>query len=78
LWVKFSPRGGVLDPLFVNKKLLLKFNVEVAKIRKWMSDPGDIVDEFDISKDEAAKLWNSGVALLGTGDVRMLEFKEKI
>jgi hypothetical protein len=64
--------------LKINKKLLMKFNVEVAKIRKWMSDPGDIVDEFDISEEEAAKLWNSGVALLGTGDVRMLECKEAV
>jgi hypothetical protein len=61
--------------LKINKKLLMKFNVEVAKIRKWMSDPGDVVDEFNVSKEEAAKLWNSGLALLGTADVKMLEFK---
>jgi hypothetical protein len=56
----------------------MKFNIEVAKIRNWMSDPGDVVDEFGVSKEEAAKLWNSGVALLGTSDVKMLEFKEAI
>jgi SAM-dependent methyltransferase len=61
--------------LKINKKLLMKFNVEVAKIRKWMSDPGDVAEEFNVSKDEAAKLWNSGMALLGTADVKMLEFK---
>jgi hypothetical protein len=41
-----------------------------------MSDPADVVEEFSISQEEAVKLWNSGVALLGTGDVKMLEFKE--
>jgi hypothetical protein len=61
--------------LKINKKLLMKFNIEVAKIRKWMSDPGDVADEFNVSKEEAAKLWNSGLALLGTADVKMLEFK---
>jgi hypothetical protein len=63
--------------LKINKKLLMKFNVEVAKIRKWMTDPEDVVEEYGVPKDEAARMWNSGVALLGTSDVRMLEFKEK-
>jgi hypothetical protein len=53
----------------------MKFNVEVAKIRKWMSDPGDVAEEFNVSKEEAAKLWNSSLVLLGTGDMKMLEFK---
>jgi hypothetical protein len=62
--------------LKINKKLLMKFNVEVAKIRKWMSDPDDVAEEYDIPKDEAAKLWNSGLALLGTRDMKMLEFQQ--
>jgi hypothetical protein len=61
--------------LKINKKLLMKFNVEVAKIRKWMSDPGDVAEEFNVSKEEATKLWNNGLVLLGTDDVKMLEFK---
>jgi len=61
--------------LKINKRLLMKFNIEVAKIRRWMSDPDDVVEEYGVAKDEATKLWNSGVALLGTSDVRMLEFK---
>jgi hypothetical protein len=64
--------------LKINKKLLMKFNIEVAKIRKWMSDPDDVVEEYGIPKNEATQLWNSGVALLGSGDVRMLEFKEAV
>jgi hypothetical protein len=64
--------------LKINKKLLMKFNIEVAKIRKWMSDPDDVVEEFNVSKEEAAQMWNSGLALLGAGDVKMLEFKEAI
>ena len=61
--------------LKINKRLLMKFNIEVAKIRKWMSDPDDVVEEFDVPKDEAVRLWNSGLALLGNSDVKMLEFK---
>jgi hypothetical protein len=60
--------------LKINKKLLMKFNVEVAKIRKWMSDPDDVAEEFDVTKEEAVRMWNSGLALIGTGDVRMLTF----
>jgi hypothetical protein len=61
--------------LKINKKLLMKFNIEVAKIRKWMSDPDDVAEEFNVSKEEAAQMWNSGLVLLGTGDVKMLKFK---
>lgn len=64
--------------LKINKKLLMKFNIEVAKIRKWMSDPDDVVEEYGIPKDEAVKMWNSGLALLGSNDVKMLECKEAV
>jgi len=64
--------------LKINKRLLMKFNIEVAKIRKWMSDPGDVVQEYGISEAEATRLWNTGLALLGTGDVKMLEFQEAV
>jgi hypothetical protein len=64
--------------LKINKKLLMKFNVEVAKIRKWMSDPDDVVEEFNVSKEEAVRLWNTGLSLLGHSDIQMLEFKEVI
>ena len=62
--------------LKINKRLLMKFNIEVAKIRKWMSDPDDVVEEFGVPKDEAARLWNSGLALIGNSDVQLLEYKE--
>jgi hypothetical protein len=29
--------------------------------------PDDVAEEYNIPKDEATKLWNSGVALLGSG-----------
>jgi hypothetical protein len=64
--------------LKINKKLLMKFNIEVAKIRKWMSDPGDVVEEYGVSEQEAAQLWKSPLALVGSADVKMLEFKEAV
>jgi SAM-dependent methyltransferase len=62
--------------LKINKKLLMKFNIEIAKIRNWMSEPDDVAEEFDIPKEEAVKLWNSGPALIGKSDMKMLECKE--
>jgi hypothetical protein len=62
--------------LKINEQLLMKFNVEVAKIRKWMTEPDDVAEEFGVSKEEASRIWNGGLALLGAGDVKMLEFKE--
>jgi hypothetical protein len=64
--------------LKINQKLMMKFNVEIAKIRKWISCPEDIEEEFDVSKAESVKLWNSGLSLLGTGDMKMLEYKETL
>ena len=64
--------------LKINKKLLMKFNIEVAKIRKWMSDPDDVVEEYGVPKDEATRLWNSGLALIGNNDVQLIEFKEAV
>jgi len=71
-------KGNSNAHLKINKNLLMKFNIEVAKIRKWMSDPEDVVEEYKIPMEEATRLWKSGVALLGSGDVKMLEFKEAV
>jgi hypothetical protein len=68
--------GNKNSHLKINKKLLMKFNVEVAKIRKWMSDPDNVVEEYGVPKDEAVRIWNSGLTLLGTSDVKILEFKK--
>jgi len=62
--------------LKISQKLLMKFNIEVAKIRNWMSDPGDAAEEYDLPEDEAARLWNEGPSLLGGRDLRMLEYRE--
>jgi NACalpha-BTF3-like transcription factor len=59
--------------LKINKKILIKFNVQVAKIRQWLSTPEAIVDDFDVDLDEAVQLWKSSVNLLGMNDVKMLE-----
>ena len=68
-------KGNKNVHLKINKKLLMKFNIEVAKIRKWIFDPEDIVEEYKVPMEEAVQLWKSGLDLLGVGDVKMLEFK---
>jgi hypothetical protein len=45
--------------LKINKKLMMKFNIEVARLRRWINCCQDIQDEFDVSPVEAFKLWNS-------------------
>jgi SAM-dependent methyltransferase len=64
--------------LKINQKLLLKFNVEVAKIRKWIMEPEDIQEEFAVGEAEAEALWNSGLTLLGVKDMPMLEYKREV
>lgn len=59
----------------INQKLMLRFNVEVAKIKKWLTCPQDIQDEFDVSEAEAVSLWkNTGILLPGSGDMKLLGF----
>jgi hypothetical protein len=59
----------------INQKLMLRFNVEVAKIKKWITCPQDIQEEFDVSEGEAVNLWKtSGVLLPGNNDIKLLGF----
>jgi hypothetical protein len=72
---RFYQNGNV--HLKVNQALMTKFNVEVARILGWIRGPKDIQEEFETSEEEAAKLWNKpSLAMLGRGDVPLLEFKE--
>jgi hypothetical protein len=59
----------------INQKLMLRFNVEVAKIKKWLTCPQDIQDEFDVPEAEAVNLWKtSGILLPGNSDMKLLGF----
>jgi hypothetical protein len=63
--------------LKINKRLMMLFNIEVGKIKKWITSPDDIEDEFDVSEAEASKLWsNSQIRLPGYSDIKLLGFKE--
>jgi hypothetical protein len=56
---------------------MLKFNVEVGKLRHWINEPKNIIDEFEVSESEAVKLWqSSNLQLLGNSDVKLLGFNE--
>lgn len=61
--------------LKINKHILLKFNIEVAKIRKWIRSADDIQEEFELSEQEAAQFWKSGLQLIGNNDIKLLEKK---
>jgi hypothetical protein len=59
----------------INQKIMLRFNIEVAKVRQWITCPKDIQDEFDVPEDEAVDLWkNPGILLPGGNDMKLLGF----
>jgi hypothetical protein len=59
----------------VDQDLMMKFNIEVAKLRNWINDHRDIQDEFEISEEEAIRLWNEpGLLKIGCKDLKLLGF----
>ncbi|GHU02117.1 hypothetical protein FACS1894147_03320 [Spirochaetia bacterium] len=62
----------------INQQLMMKFNIEVARLRHWINSYKDIQSEFDVSVVEAFKLWNTpNLRLLETRDIKLLGFDEK-
>jgi len=65
--------------LKVNQDLMMKFNIEVAKLRKWVNNYRDIEDEFEVSEEEAIRLWNeAGLKMIGQSDLRLLGYNEEL
>ena len=64
--------------LKINQDLMMKFNIEVAKLRKWINDHRDIENEFGVTEEEAFRLWNEpGLQLIGQSELRLLGYKEE-
>lgn len=71
---RFYQNGNV--HLKINQDLMMKFNIEAARLLGWVRGPQDIQDEFEMSGEEAAKYWNrSALQIIGRGDFKALEFK---
>lgn len=61
----------------INRELMMRFNIEVAKLRKWVNNHRDIAEEFEVSEAEAVKLWNNSSLLhIGQNDFPLLESKK--
>jgi hypothetical protein len=61
--------------LKIHEKLMMKFNIEVARLRHWINSHTDIEDEFEVSPIEAYKLWhNPALQGIGQRDVKLLGF----
>lgn len=60
--------------LKISKNILMKFNIEVAKIKKWVHSAEQASEEMDIPKDEAAALWNASLQLIGKKDLTLIDF----
>ena len=53
----------------------MEFNIEVAKLRKWVNNHRDIEDEFEVSEEEAIRLWNEpGLKMIGQSELRLLGY----
>ena len=64
--------------LKVNQDLMMKFNIEVAKLRKWVNNHQDIADEFEVTEEEAVRLWNEpGLKMIGNRELRLLGYNEE-
>jgi hypothetical protein len=61
--------------LKVNKELMMKFNIEVARLRKWINSHADIQDEFEVPEAEAIRLWKKpSLCRISHTDTPLLEF----
>jgi hypothetical protein len=62
----------------INQQLMMKFNIEVARLRHWINNYKDIQEEFDVSPMEAFKLWNKpSLLMLGNDDIKLLGFDDR-
>jgi hypothetical protein len=63
----------------VNQDLMMKFNIEVAKLRKWINNHRDIEDEFEVSEEEAIRLWNEpSLKMIGKSELKLLGYNEEL
>jgi len=61
--------------LKINEKIMLRFNVEVARLRNWINGPDDIAREYDVSQEEAIKMWKEpALVRIGQSDILQLGF----
>ena len=61
--------------LKINEKIMRRFNVEVARLRHWINGPEDIEREYEVSREEAIRLWREpGLIKIGQSDILQLGF----
>jgi hypothetical protein len=59
----------------VNKELMMRFNIEVARLRNWINCHNDIQEEFGLTEAEAVRLWKKpNLQRIGRTDTLLLEF----
>jgi hypothetical protein len=64
--------------LKVNKDLMMKFNIEVARLRNWINSHHDIQEEFEVSEEEAIRLWKEpGLLQIGKNDLKLLSYDKE-
>jgi len=61
--------------LKINEKIMLRFNIEVARLRHWINGPEDIEMEYEVPHEEAIRLWKEpGLVKIGQSEILQLGF----
>lgn len=61
----------------LRKDLLRAFNIEVGKLKGWLKKPADIVEEFDVTAEEAERWFSVGsLQLMNMSNQRLIAFQE--
>ncbi len=59
--LKFFMNGNI--HIKFNKKFMRTFNIEMARINKWVKSPKEASEEFNISEEEAKKIFNTNLSI---------------
>ena len=63
--------------LRINEKIMLRFNIEVARLRNWINGPDDIASEYDVPMEEAIKMWKEPALIrIGRSEILQLGFDQ--
>jgi hypothetical protein len=60
----------------IKKELIKAWNLEVGKLKNWLHEPEDVAREFDVSMEEAVKMWNgSSLQLINKTSPLLIGFR---
>jgi len=58
--------------LKINQDFLMMLNVEIGKLKGWIMKPKDVQDEWNVTEEEAVKLFGKSITLLTDTNIKLL------